>query len=200
MRSHVGSNFFQRRPQLQRKLHAVFISTLVDGELLRTDNGPAFANDLLKGLANLLGSTNEFTTAYSSEENGIVERANKEVLRHLRALVFETRIKDQWSFKDLPIIQRIFNTQEKSSTGVSPADLVLTNAIHMQTNLYSPTDSAKAIETSTPIREVLDKMIARQSILLKAAQKTQSALDSHHIARLPDQLIRPLYRPDWSKR
>ena len=61
---------------------------------IRTDNGPAFANDLLKGVMNLLGSTNEFTTAYSSEENGIVERANKEVLRHLRALVFETRVKD----------------------------------------------------------------------------------------------------------
>ena len=80
-------------------------------------------------------------------------------------------------------INGLLNTQEKSSTGVSPADLVLTNAIHMQTNLYSPTDSAKAIETSTPIREVLDKMIARQSILLKAAQKTQSALDSHRIAQ-----------------
>ena len=104
-------------------------------------------------------------------------------MRHLRALVFETRVKDKWSFKDLPIIQRIFNTQEKSSTGVSPADLVLTNAIHMQTNLYSPTNSAKAIETGTPIREVLDKMIARQSILLKAAQKTQFTLDSHHIAQ-----------------
>jgi len=76
-----------------------------------------------------------------------------------------------------------FNTPEKSSTGVSPADLVITNAIHMQTNLYSPTDSAKAIETSTPIREVLDKMIAWQSILLKVAQKTQSALDSHRIAQ-----------------
>ena len=53
----------------------------------------------------------------------------------------------------------------------------------MQTNLYSPTNSAKAIETGTPIREVLDKMIARQSILLKAAQKTQFTLDSHHIAQ-----------------
>ena len=74
-------------------------------------------------------------------------------------------------FKDLPIIQRIFNTQEKSSTGVSPADLALTNTIRMQTNLYSPTDSTKTIETSTPIREVLDKMIARQSTLLKAAQR-----------------------------
>ena len=49
----------------------------------------------------------------------------------------------------------------------------------MQTNLYSPADSAKAIETSSPIREVLDKMIARQSIF----SKTQSALDSHHIAQ-----------------
>jgi len=80
---------------------------------LRTDNGPAFANDLLKGLANLLRSTNEFAAAYSSEENGIVQRANKEVLRHLRALVFATRVKDKWSFKDLPIIQRIFNSIHK---------------------------------------------------------------------------------------
>ena len=55
-------------------------------------------------------------------------------------------------------------------------------AIHLQKNLDSPTDSAKAIETGTPEREVLDKMVARQSILLKAAQKTQFTLDSHHIA------------------
>ena len=34
VRSHIGSNFFQLRPQLQKKLHAVSISTLVDGKLL----------------------------------------------------------------------------------------------------------------------------------------------------------------------
>ena len=184
MRSHVGSNFFQQRPQLQRKrcIHQHF-GRCGTADRLRTDNGPAFTNDLLKDLANLLGSTNEFTTAYSSEENCTVERANKEVLRHLRALVFETRVKDKWSFKGLPIIQRIFSTQEKSSTAVSPTDLVVTNAIHMLTNLYLPTDRAKAIETRTPIREVLDKMIARESILLRVAQKTQSALDSHRTTR-----------------
>jgi hypothetical protein len=67
--------FFQRRLPLQKKLHVVFISTLVDGEqpIDFEPYGQAFANDLLKGLANLLGSTNEFTTAYSSEENGIIE-------------------------------------------------------------------------------------------------------------------------------
>jgi len=92
------------------------------------------------------------------------------VSQNFRVLVFETRVKDKWSFKDLPVIQRIFNTQEKSSTGVSPADLVLTKTIHMQSNLYTPTNNAKAMDTSTPVREVLDKMIARQSILLEAAQ------------------------------
>ena len=40
-----------------------------------------FDNDLWKGLANLLGSTNEFTTAYSSEENGIVGEKLKHELR-----------------------------------------------------------------------------------------------------------------------
>jgi len=54
---------------------------------IRQHFGPAFANDLLKDLANLLASTNEFTTAYSSEENG-----NKEILRHFRALVFEYKL------------------------------------------------------------------------------------------------------------
>ncbi len=120
-----------------------------------------------------------------SEENGIVERFNKEVLRHLRALVFETRVKDKWSFKDLPIIQRIFNTQEKSSTGVSPADLVLMKAIHMQTNLYSPTDSAKAIETSTPVREVLDKMIDSHRIAQHDPNYTDYPINSYVLHTAP---------------
>ena len=113
---------------------------------LRTDNGPAFANDLLKGLANLLGSTNQFTTAYSSEENGIVERANKEVLRHLRALVFATRFKDKWSF---------------NSTNIQYSRKEQYWCITSRFSSHECNSHAKAIETCTPIREVLDKMISR---------------------------------------
>ena len=52
-----------------------------------------------------------FTTAYSSEEKGIVERANQEGLRHLRALLFDSCVHDKWSIE-----QRIMNTVEKTST------------------------------------------------------------------------------------
>ena len=48
------------------------------------------------------------TMAYSKEENAIVERANKEVLRHLKAMIYDTSIKEQWC-DILPLVQRIMN-------------------------------------------------------------------------------------------
>jgi len=76
-----------------------------------------------------------FATAYSSEENGIVERANQEVLRHRRALLFDSRLHNKWSFEPLPLVQRIMNTVEKSSTGVTPAELILIHSIRLSSQL-----------------------------------------------------------------
>ena len=70
-----------------------------------------------------------FATAYSKEENGIVERGNREVMRHLRAMLFDARVNDKWSFEQLPMVQRIMNTVEKTSTGVTPAEQQLDTSI-----------------------------------------------------------------------
>jgi hypothetical protein len=53
------------------------------------DNGPEMVNNLVTEVLQLLGTTGATILAYSKEENAIVERANKEVMRHLRALIFE---------------------------------------------------------------------------------------------------------------
>jgi hypothetical protein len=45
--------------------------------------------------------------AYSKEENAIVERVNKEVMRHLRGIIFKYNEIAQWSFRYLPLVQRI---------------------------------------------------------------------------------------------
>jgi hypothetical protein len=39
----------------------------------------------------MLGIEQELITPYSHEENGIVERMNKEVMRHLRDILFDKR-------------------------------------------------------------------------------------------------------------
>ncbi len=74
--------------------------------------GPAFHNELVHELLRLCANEHSFATAYSSEENGIVERANEEVIRTLRALLFDSRVHDKWSFEQLPLVQRIMNTVE----------------------------------------------------------------------------------------
>jgi len=61
--------------------------------------------------------------AYHPQANGIVERRMKEVMNHLRALVFENRICEVWSFY-LPLVQRILNCSVDGSIGTQPARVV----------------------------------------------------------------------------
>lgn len=54
---------------------------------LVTDCGTEFNNQLVKALMVAMGTAQSHTVAYSKEENGLVERANKEVLRWVRDLL-----------------------------------------------------------------------------------------------------------------
>ena len=60
-----------------------------------------------------------YTTANSKQENAIVERANRETMRHLRNIVMDKRAIDEWS-REVPLVQRIMNSMVHSSTGVRP--------------------------------------------------------------------------------
>ena len=55
---------------------------------LRSDDGPYFIADLIREFLLLIGVKHCLTLAYSKEENAIVERYNKEIDRHLRALTY----------------------------------------------------------------------------------------------------------------
>ena len=54
--------------------------------MIRSDRGSHFANDLIKDFLDLCGTPHYLTLSYSKEENAIVERVNKEVIKHLRLL------------------------------------------------------------------------------------------------------------------
>ena len=85
--------------------------------MVHTDRRPAFHNELIEQLLQLSGVERSLTTAYSKEENVIVECAYQEVLRHLNAILF---VHNTWSYNQLPMVQRFMNTVEKTTTGVTP--------------------------------------------------------------------------------
>ena len=123
---------------------------------IHTDRGTAFHNELVEELTRLAGTDHSLSTAYSKEENGIVERANQEVLRHLTAILFDTRVSNAWSYEQLPMVQRIMNTVEKTSTGVTPAELVLTNSIRLTSRILAP-PSASNNRNQISLSDVMDR-------------------------------------------
>jgi len=116
----------------------IHIERFSSPQVIHTDQGQAFHNELVIELMRLCVIGQSFATIYSKEENGIVERANQEVLRHLRALLFDARVHDKWSFEQLPLVQRIMNTVEKTTTGVSPAELILSHSITLSAHIMAP--------------------------------------------------------------
>ena len=66
-------------------------------QALQSDKGSQFVNETIQELLKLVGSEHKTTLPDSKEENGIVERANKEVMRHLRAILLEMQTTNEWS-------------------------------------------------------------------------------------------------------
>ena len=91
---------------------------------VRSDNGPQFVNETIKSFLDRLGVDHDLTTPYSHEENGIVERSNEEILRHLSAILYDRSMATSEWVKFIPFVQRIINASKHSATGVSPAELL----------------------------------------------------------------------------
>eukprot|EP00736_Rhodelphis_marinus_P010817 Rmarinus@m.15248 len=63
-----------------------------------SDQGSHFKCQLMEELSDLLGADHHFVTAYSPWANGTVERANKQLLKVLRAVMSERMIpQDEWA-------------------------------------------------------------------------------------------------------
>jgi hypothetical protein len=118
--------------------------------------------------------------AYSHQENAIVERANKEILTVLRALVLEQRMSKEWDTLCY-VAKRIINSRVHSAIGISPADLVFAGRVDLQRGTlfpYIPVDPSKYEGSDY----MLDLMQLQEAMLSKALRIQQS----HDMARIRD--------------
>ncbi len=105
---------------------------------IRSDRGTQFVNAVISQLLSLLQIEHEMSLANSKEHNAIVERANKEVMRHLTAIILDKRVNSAWSSEYLPPAQRIMNAKVHDTIGVSPAELLYGKASNLYIGLLSP--------------------------------------------------------------
>lgn len=149
--------------------------------IIRSDRGSQFVNGIIAEFSALTHTEHQVTMAYSKEENAIVERANKEVLRHLRAIIFHQKTQQNWGFDQLPLVMRILNSEEKKNIGVSPAEILFGNAVDLGRHILHQPVAPPAGSTTT-LSDYMSKMLAQQASLIEVAQETQMKHDTHHLS------------------
>jgi transposase InsO family protein len=152
-----------------------------------SDNGTQFVNDLISQFS-LLSQIEHLTIqAYSKEENGMVERANKEVMRHLRAMVFNSKQKILW-VDYVPLVQRILYASIHSVLGVSPAQIVFGTSVRLDKDFLWKQKDIQDTSDKT-YHEYISQMLLAQRELLKIAQDNQIEADEFQIAKRSRKVI-----------
>ena len=80
--------------------------------------------------------------------------------------------------EQLPMVQRIMNMVEKTSTGVTPAALILNNSIRLTERILLPPTQARS-SGQFALSDTMDEWIARQSTLINVAREKQRQTDFH---------------------
>lgn len=153
---------------------------------LRSDRGSQFTAKVIDHFLRLCGVTQELTLPYRPQANGICERTNGEVTRHLRALVMDLRAKDNWSVL-LPLVQRILNATPHSAIGMSPSRLLFGGAVTSDRSvLVNLEESSRASARRYVAEDYVQELISAQRDLLVAAQKHQDEIISERMQSSPE--------------
>lgn len=104
-------------------LHTVFLRHGLP-KYLKSDRGTQFVNELITKLLDTLGIRRFRILPYSPQSNGVIERSNRETLKHLKCLLYDfNKPKPDWPSL-LPMVMYIINHSINSSTGHTPHTLL----------------------------------------------------------------------------
>jgi hypothetical protein len=144
---------------------------------LLSDMGPQYVNQIIDELVFYTGVEKLDTLPGIHEENGIVESRNREVMRHLKAMIFHRKLKSDWSII-LPLVQRILNAERMQGLNVSPAQILFGNSITLDRGIFLPFLPPTTVKTPDSVKvkrlsEWTAKMLQKQAEVIAVAQETQ---------------------------
>ena len=144
---------------------------------LLSDNGSQYVNDTISELLYIMNVDNKLTLAYSHEENAIVERSNKETGRHLRNIIYDGHVITRWS-QNIPLVQRIFNSEANDSIGTSPAQMIFGNVLKLDRGLFLPHSEL----TERHISDYTARLLYDQAAIIQAAIASQLIKNTPHLS------------------
>jgi hypothetical protein len=146
-------------------------------EKITSDNSTQFDAEF-KEMLSILETENYRTHPYSHQENGIVERANKEVIRHARNIAYELKQEKTWDEQILKV-QAIMNEKVSEATGLSPNKIVFAGQIDLFAGRLYPQPSEVQRKSMS---KYMKYQIEFQDLLMKEAGAQQQMRNAEHLA------------------
>ncbi len=140
---------------------------------IRSDGGGEFVNGIIVGLTRMMGVSHHVVQPYTPSANGIVERANRAILEHLRELVFCDRLNyhthHQWGDL-LPLVQRVMNSSVHLPIGTSPARILFGDNLDLDRAILTRIPENKSFD----VDDYVDSLTLNQRIIIEEADRLQS--------------------------
>ena len=152
---------------------------------VQSDNGPQYASALIEELLQLLNVSRRYIVPYRPQANGTVERANKEILRHLRAILMERKTSAQWSLS-LPLVQRIINTAYHSAIGTYPLKLLFGDAVSATSGLLSDWDDLTEKAQHEAYSAYIETLNAQLRDVVLTSQQFQKEVVAQRLRKSPE--------------
>ena len=165
--------------------------------VVRCDGAKAFAGSVITQLLAILGSSSHVITPYAHWQNGQAERANREILRHLRALVLADSNRPRegrWNTL-LCGARRICMNTVNASTGVTPNDLVFGGFADSDELLFQDV-APKASSADSP-ESFVSELQREQALLLARAEEYQQRKFNVIMSKTTDLGDQALHTGDW---
>ena len=88
-------------------------------------------------MTSMFRCTQRLTIGYRPQANGVAERLNRELIRHLTGIIYADRVNKSWSH-GVPLIMRIVNAHDAAAVGFAPATIVYGGACDLDRGLMVP--------------------------------------------------------------
>ena len=154
---------------------------------LCSDGGKQYVNKIIASYLEHTGTDHIIGMAYSHMEQGIVERANQEVSRWVRDMLYDTSVKQDYWSRYLPYAQRIHNATPISSIGYAPAQILFGDRVDLERNIL-PQPTAEEPERKDTNTWIRDSMQFQATIIAAA----QARLKKHEEKHLKSKEVIPL--------
>jgi hypothetical protein len=144
---------------------------------ITSDNSTEFEAEF-REMIDILRTENYKIHPYSHQENGIVERANKEVIRHMRNIAYEMRKNESWD-EEILKVQAIMNEKKSESTGLTPNQIIFAGKIDLHAGRLFPNPTIKQRKSMSKFMK--DQLAIQDELMKQAEEEQQKTNDSHMI-------------------